>query len=78
MECFALRAAILHEYQNYLGGGGGGGLRLKREKERDCNNITEARVQETWQEFHAYYHSFINPLTPEFFCHIASILTYIH
>ena len=26
IESFALRAAILHEYQNYLGGGGGGGL----------------------------------------------------
>ena len=26
IEGFALRASILHECQNYLGGGGGGGL----------------------------------------------------
>ena len=34
IESFALRAAILHECQNYLGGGGGGGLG-ESEKNRD-------------------------------------------
>ena len=42
IERFALRAAILHECQNYLGGRGWFGR--KREKQRDCNNITAARV----------------------------------
>ena len=34
IESFALRAAILHECQNYLGGGGEGGLG-ESEKNRD-------------------------------------------
>ena len=42
IERFALRAAILHECQNYLGSRGQ--FRRKREKQRDCNNITAARV----------------------------------
>ena len=33
---------------------GRGRFGRKREKWRDCNNITAARVQKAWQEFHAF------------------------
>ena len=41
---------------------GRGRFGRKREKWRDCNNIIAARVQEVWQEFHAFYHSLIKKL----------------
>ena len=36
---------------------GWGWFGRKREKQRDCNNITAAHVQVVWQAFHAFYHS---------------------
>ena len=41
---------------------GRGRFGRRREKQRDCNNITAAHVQEAWQEFHAFYHSLIKKL----------------
>ena len=58
---FALRAAILHECQNYLGGGGGLG---GSEKNRGTviTSLQLAFRRHNREEFHAFYHSLIKKL----------------
>ena len=44
IERLALRATILHECQNYLGGGGGLGSKRSHEKIGDCEQSTVKKI----------------------------------